>query len=254
MIKLIKYFLNLFGIYIYRSDWKLHYKNQEKKNKAKISFNELYSKYYNKKNNKLIIFDVGANTGQSIKRFNNEFNLKEIHCFEPNVPAFEKLKKIKSKNIFLNNLALGDKEKIQTFNNYPKTSSSSFYRIDKKSSIYEMNKGFYSSNVKIITLDKYIEDSKIDKINILKIDTQGFEVSVLKGAINAVKDKRIDFIETEINLGFQYEIKTSFKEIENQLFDNYVLLSIDEAGDIISNFDFQINVIYANKDLIDKFE
>jgi FkbM family methyltransferase len=254
VIKLIKYFLNLFGIYIYRSDWKLHYKNQEKKNKAKISFNELYSKYYNKKNNKLIIFDVGANTGQSIKRFNNEFNLKEIHCFEPNVPAFEKLKKIKSKNIFLNNLALGDKEKIQTFNNYPKTSSSSFYRIDKKSSIYEMNKGFYSSNVKIITLDKYIEDSKIDKINILKIDTQGFEVSVLKGAINAVKDKRIDFIETEINLGFQYEIKTSFKEIENQLFDNYVLLSIDEAGDIISNFDFQINVIYANKDLIDKFE
>ena len=214
----------------------------------------MYSKYYNKKNNKLIIFDVGANTGQSIKRFNNEFNLKEIHCFEPNVPAFEKLKKIKSKNIFLNNLALGDKEKIQTFNNYPKTSSSSFYRIDKKSSIYEMNKGFYSSNVKIITLDKYIEDSKIDKINILKIDTQGFEVSVLKGAINAVKDKRIDFIETEINLGFQYEIKTSFKEIENQLFDNYVLLSIDEAGDIISNFDFQINVIYANKDLIDKFE
>ena len=244
----------MFGIYIYRSDWKLHYKNQEKKNKAKISFNELYSKYYNKKNNKLIIFDVGANTGQSIKRFNNEFNLKEIHCFEPNVPAFEKLKKIKLKNIFLNNLALGDKEKIQTFNNYPKTSSSSFYRIDKKSSIYEMNKGFYSSNVKIITLDKYIEDSKIDKINILKIDTQGFEVSVLKGAINAVKDKRIDFIETEINLGFQYEIKTSFKEIENQLFDNYVLLSIDEAGDIISNFDFQINVIYANKDLIDKFE
>ncbi len=244
----------MFGIYIYRSDWKLHYKNQEKKNKAKISFNELYSKYYNKKNNKLIIFDVGANTGQSIKRFNNEFNLKEIHCFEPNVLAFEKLKKIKSKNIFLNNLALGDKEKIQTFNNYPKTSSSSFYRIDKKSSIYEMNKGFYSSNVKIITLDKYIEDSKIDKINILKIDTQGFEVSVLKGAINAVKDKRIDFIETEINLGFQYEIKTSFKEVENQLFDNYVLLSIDEAGDIISNFDFQINVIYANKDLIDKFE
>ena len=156
MIKLIKYFLNLFGIYIYRSDWKLHYKNQEKKNKAKISFNELYSKYYNKKNNKLIIFDVGANTGQSIKRFNNEFNLKEIHCFEPNVPAFEKLKKIKLKNIFLNNLALGDKEKIQTFNNYPKTSSSSFYRIDKKSSIYEMNKGFYSSNVKIISIPYHV--------------------------------------------------------------------------------------------------
>tara|TARA_B110000285_G_scaffold232660_2_gene304305 strand:- start:1489 stop:2253 length:765 start_codon:yes stop_codon:yes gene_type:complete len=254
VIKFIKFFLKLFEIYIYRSDWKLHYDNQHKKNKAKISFDELYSKFYNKKNDKLIIFDVGANTGQSISRFKNKFNLKEIHCFEPNAPAFEELKKIKLKNIFLNNLALGDKEKIQTFNNYPKTSSSSFYRIDKKSSIYEINKEFYSSNVKIITLDKYIEDSKIDKIDILKIDTQGFEVSVLKGAINAIKDKRIDFIETEINLGFQYEIKTSFKEIEDQLYDNYILLSIDEAGDVVSNSDYQTNVIYINKDLIGNFK
>ena len=254
MIKLIKYFLNLFGIYIYRSDWKLHYENQEKKNKAKISFDELYSKYYNKKNDKLIIFDVGANTGQSIKRFNNKFNLKEIHCFEPNLPSFEKLKSNANNFFFLNNFALGEKAEIKTFNNYPKTSSSSFYRIDKKSSIYEINKEFYSSNVKIITLDKYIEDTKIDKIDILKIDTQGFEVSVLKGAINAIKDKRIDFIETEINLGFQYEIKTSFKEIEDQLYDNYILLSIDEAGDVVSNSDYQTNVIYINKDLIGNFK
>ena len=61
---------------------------------------------------------------------------------------------------------------------------------------------------------------------------------------NVFKEKKI----------FKYRKFNSFKEIENQLFDNYVLLSIDEAGDIISNFDFQINVIYANKDLIDKFK
>jgi len=254
VIKLIKFFLNLFGIHIYRSDWKLHYENQQKKNKAKISFDELYSKYYNKKNDKLIIFDVGANTGQSINRFMNKFNLKEIHCFEPNLSAFEKLKNNANKFFFLNNFALGEKAEIKTFNNYPKTSSSSFYRINKKSSIYEINKEFYSTDVKIITLDKYIDDLKIDKINILKIDTQGFEVNVLKGAINTLKEKRIDFIETEINLGFQYEIKTSFKEIENQLCDNYILLSIDEAGDIVSNSDYQTNVIYANKDLISNFK
>lgn len=244
----------MFGVYIYRSDWKLHYENQEKKNKTKISFDELYSKYYNKKNDKLVIFDVGANTGQSIKRFNNKFNLKEIHCFEPNLAAFEKLKSNKNKFFFLNNFALGEKAEIKTFNNYPKTSSSSFYRINKKSSIYEINKKFYSTDVKIITLDKYFDDLKIDKINILKIDTQGFEVNVLKGAINILKEKRIDFIETEINLGFQYEIRTSFKEIENQLCDNYVLLSIDEAGDIVSNSDYQTNVVYVNKDIISNFK
>ena len=51
----------------------------------------------------------------------------------------------------------------------------------------------------------------INKINILKIDTQGFEVEVLRGANNLIKNKKIDFIETEINLGFQYENRTSLK-------------------------------------------
>jgi len=254
VIKVIKYLLKLFGIYIYRSDWKLLYHNQHKKNKAKISFDELYSKFYNKKNDKLTIFDVGANTGQSIKRFQSKFNLKSIYSFEPNLSAFEELEKLSSETVHVYNFALGEKEEIRNFNNYPKKSSSSFYKINPKSSIYQINKNFYSTEVKVHLLDGCVDNFKIDKINILKIDTQGFEVSVLKGAIKAIKDKRIDFIETEINLGFQYDIKTSFKEIENQLYDNYILISIDEAGDIISNLDYQVNAIYINKDLINNFK
>lgn len=245
--------LKLFSVYISRTNWKSHYFNQLKKKSLDLSFDEIYKKIY-KKNDNLIIFDIGANVGQSIIRFQKELKFKELHSFEPNTEAFEKLKKFTSSSIVLNNCALGDKDQYKDFYNYKKTSSSSFYKLNKKSSIYEINKDYNVSKIEIKTLDSYVKKNmNINKINILKIDTQGFEVDVLRGANDLIKNKKIDFIETEINLGFQYENRTSFKNIEDLLFDNYILIALKESGNIISNLDFQTNVIYANKEIINKF-
>ena len=90
-----------------------------------------YTKKFIKKNDNLIIFDIGANVGSSIIRFQKELKFKEIHSFEPNIEAFEKLKKFTSNSIFLNNCALGDKNQYKDFYNYKKTSSSSFYKLNK---------------------------------------------------------------------------------------------------------------------------
>ena len=35
--------------------------------------------------------------------------------------------------------------------------------------------------IKIITLDSFIDDKKINKIDLLKIDTEGYELNILKG-------------------------------------------------------------------------
>ena len=90
--------LKLFSIYISRTNWKSYYFNQLK-NSLDLSFDEIYKKIY-KKNDNLIIFDIGANVGQSIIRFQKELKFKEIHSFEPNIEAFEKLKKFTSNSIF----------------------------------------------------------------------------------------------------------------------------------------------------------
>ena len=65
-----------------------------------------------------IIFDVGANMGQSIERFLNDFKEAQIHSFEPNNEAFQILKEkySKHKNIFLNNFALGETNKKKILN------------------------------------------------------------------------------------------------------------------------------------------
>ena len=97
--KIIKNFLNKLG---YEVRW--HYPEL-----TQMSFDEIYQKFFNK--NKVIVFDVGANKGQSIDRFTKLFKEKKIHSFEPIKFEFLNLKKKYSKyqHVNLNNHALGEK-------------------------------------------------------------------------------------------------------------------------------------------------
>ena len=50
--------------------------------------------------NEILVFDVGANEGDSIKRFRNLFTNLQIHSFEPTEDLYKKIKK----NFNLSNL------------------------------------------------------------------------------------------------------------------------------------------------------
>src|SRR5262245_3318770 len=58
-----------------------------------------------------VIFDVGANLGQTIDVVREYFRTPTIHAFEPSGVAFEKLRQTHAKlpRVYLNNLALGSK-------------------------------------------------------------------------------------------------------------------------------------------------
>ena len=61
-------------------------------------------------NDQPIVFDVGANIGQSIQKFRKEFPKCAIHSFEPSPMAFEELTRhsVDYKDIYLWNFALGE--------------------------------------------------------------------------------------------------------------------------------------------------
>ena len=96
--KIIKKIFSILGYNISRIDKK--YK--------KLSFNDIHKAKIDIDNP--LIFDVGANKGQSIRRFKNIFPRSTIHAFEPIKEEFVKLQdEFKNdKSIFLNNFALGD--------------------------------------------------------------------------------------------------------------------------------------------------
>ena len=60
---------------------------------------------------------------------------------------------------------------------------------------------------KIVSLDKYCRDHKIDNIDLLKIDTQGYEEEILEGSKNLIKSNNIKVIEDELIFSDQKNIK-----------------------------------------------
>ena len=208
-----------------------------------------------------LIFDVGANNGQSIIRFQKLFNQPIIHAFEPNIREFKNLEKnfSKNNNIKLNNVGIGDKEEIKEFHVTAHSENSSFIKpklntkwIELRSEQARIEQNQYIQSrekVKIDTIDNYCLKNKIKHIDILKIDTQLYEDKVLEGCKNIINNQLVDAIELEIVFSKVYEKYFSFSDVEKYLVPkNYRFSAIQiHNNNIFSGSIFFAVALYLNK-------
>lgn len=213
-----------------------------------------------------VIFDVGANNGQSIKRFKKIFDNCKIVSFEPTPNLFNNVKeKYKhDNNVSIYNYGISNKEEILKFHCYKFSLINSFIPADSKSKFIKGRILASKSNVlnfeniievKTKSLDKFCLEKNIKFIDILKIDTQGFEDKVLEGCEELLKNKKINIIELELILGFAYSKTLSFYDIEKYLHKyNYRLISINNSGNIISTSNYVIDLLYVHQSSFDKIK
>ena len=164
----------------------------------------------NKLNYPILAFDVGAHHGETIELFREIFEIKEIHSFEASPKNFKILKKNISNfefdnHVFINNIGLGHDKKKTYMNQVMESSSSTINKINKNSTYLKrktkvLNLFSTSSFSKKIPIyldraENYIEENKIDKIDLLKIDTEGYEYSVLKGLGKKISKIRYIYFE-----------------------------------------------------------
>ena len=87
---------------------------------------------------------------------------------------------------------------------------------------------YKKENVKITTIDNYCLDKKIDKIDLLKIDTQGYEDKVLEGSKISFEKEKVRAVITEIMFDNVYEKYFSFSDIEKHILPyNFRMVGID---------------------------
>ncbi len=214
-----------------------------------------------------VIFDVGANKGQSITRYKKLFQNPIIHSFEPNINEVNILKQkyINDKNLYLNNVAVGDKKGNLEFNINAISGHSSFKNlipnttwIKKRSNSIKIDHKNYTTkkvNAEIITLDDYVNEKNLTNIDILKIDTQGFEDKVLLGAQNLLKNNRIKLIQLELIFSEIYENPPNIYDVEKTLIpNNYKLFGISNGGSLISHYIYQSDFIYISNDTYENFK
>ncbi|MGD9129861.1 MAG: FkbM family methyltransferase [Candidatus Woesebacteria bacterium] len=178
------------------------------------------------KNNKLCIFDVGCNKGDYSNLLLNTFPNLKLHCFDPSKINIAKMKKrFKTKNLFLNQVAVGKENGKIIIWDYSNNEGSEHASAYKDSLLtHNSNRKIKKYTAKKITLKNYIEQNAIEKIDLLKIDVEGMEFDVLKGL--GKKILKISFIQFEFNLTNAYNkvLFLDFFELLNKNFKLYRLL------------------------------
>jgi len=156
----------------------------------------------------LQIIDVGANRGQSIHLYKKTFTNPKISAFEPSDEVFRKLvKKCKNlENVNLFNFGLGEYKSLATFYEsaldetstfaYPNTKSS-YFRLKAFILLINEKSMFREKLVQIETLDNFMENQSIQRVDLLKIDVEGFELQVLKGAQKSLHAGKVFAIQME---------------------------------------------------------
>jgi FkbM family methyltransferase len=194
------------------------------------------------------VFDVGANVGEWSKEiFNLNLNCL-VYAFEPVPEVFKKLIQCKfDSNLFYSfNFGFGIQDDILRFFYLP--------NLNGMSSIYyrpvfdDLAQKIDQIEVSIKTVDNFVKNNNINKINFLKIDTEGSEFNVLMGARESIKNGIINIVQFEYG-GCYLDGQKKLSDIYH-LFksNNYLIFRIIPDGLIyIKTWDESLeNYTYSN--------
>tara|TARA_Y100000590_G_scaffold322405_1_gene365092 strand:- start:5635 stop:6414 length:780 start_codon:yes stop_codon:yes gene_type:complete len=166
---------------------------------------------------KVNIIDVGASDGIASKFFNRKLKINKIICFEPNKSYVKILKKLNIKKLIVNPYGISQSNKYYEifFPRYRFFSKNldliTYAHYSKKTLLNQINLDFkFKKNISIIKEKIHLKKMKKikTKIDLIKIDVNGHELSVVKGLSKILKrDKPALIIETNDDI----------KTIENYL-------------------------------------
>ena len=207
-------------------------------------------------NDKFFVLDIGAHIGEYTKKIASANPNASIWAFEPNPKTFMKLKEnIKETNVLMVNKGLGSKEAEVAFYDRKDRDGSSAHGSLYREVIEEIH---HVESVELIvpltTLDDCTQEVSRKKISLIKIDAEGHELEVLKGARELIEGNWVDLFHIEFN-EMNIISRVFFKDIA-------LILSSYQAYRILPNgviqlkespfrtelFGFQ-NIIFVNKKL-----
>ena len=182
------------------------------------------------------IIDIGTNMGETSMNFSKLVGDSGIiHSFEPDTinhkRCADNLKLNNFKNITLNKLGLGNIEGQFRIKVDTPTNRGGNRITDTNDENLEI--------IQVITLDKYVSDKNMGKIDLIKIDVEGFEYNVLKGAEKTIyKFKPKFFIELD-DVNLKQQNASAKMLVEFLINKEYSITNADDNSKVTekNNFD-----------------
>ncbi|MEI9920263.1 MAG: FkbM family methyltransferase [Bacteroidota bacterium] len=178
------------------------------------------------------LFDVGANVGEFTLEILEAFRNKpiQLYAFEPSARTSEQLvaRIGNAPNVHVVQKAVGDKVgTAELF--FPSGGSSALGSLYQRD-LSHVNAFFNEKEqVTVITVDQFCDDNKIDYVHLLKIDVEGHELGVLKGAKSMMERNAVEVIQFEFG-GTSLDSRTFFKDFYQLLSPKYRIYRILPHG------------------------
>jgi len=183
----------------------------------------------------VVVFDVGANTGlystEIVQRF--AANLR-LYAFEPSRETYRSLAQRMSayQNVECFNFGFGDREEATTLYTWA--------GMPGLSSVYDrfhfQNNGLHGEHahkseetVRLTTIDDFCVERNIERIALLKLDVEGHELNILRGAADLIHSNGIDFVQFEFG-GSNVDSRTFLHDFVDLLSPGYRLYRILKDG------------------------
>ncbi|MFI5295196.1 MAG: FkbM family methyltransferase [Thermodesulfovibrionales bacterium] len=202
-----------------------------------------------------VIVDVGANRGRFIECVLAWQPYAVIHAFEPLPDLYDFIREFFKyyNDLYCSNIALGSENGQKPFfvSKYNQVSSfleqgdllvNKLYGVD-----YSVQK---SISVEVQRLDDYCAERKIERLKLLKLDVQGYELEVLKGAGRALPN--IEYIYLEAQFQKLYKNGPLFDEVFEYLNCNeFDLLRMTEFRTDDKGKLLECDMLFANRHLVE---
>jgi FkbM family methyltransferase len=157
-----------------------------------------------------VIFDVGANTGQSVVAFKQYFPDATIYAFEPVAAIHNKLQQNTNNlpSVRLFQCALGKSKGVLDI---PLVGSESVQTTQVLANSESV--GGACERINVSTVDEVAREHGVNQICILKTDTEGFDTEVCEGAAELLREGRITYIVSEASIQPEDSQHTRFREL-----------------------------------------
>ncbi len=199
-------------------------------------------------------FDVGANVGQTALCIHERFPTAVIHSFEPIPETFETLTRRMSRisNVRCNKFAMGAEEKNLKIRVVPNHVMNSL-----ETGLLDNHPDAKEVVVEVKTVDQYCIDNSISKIDILKTDTEGYDLEVLKGASNMLKRGKISGVLSEVTFDEENSCQSQFSDILEYLSEyNFLPCGFYETHYLMRTSDFGsfCNALFVRRDVLPRVQ
>lgn len=166
----------------------------------------------------ITILDIGANIGQTTLELAAHFGNAAIHSIEPDPEAHTQLTAAVKGNprVKTYNIGFGDRNATATLNINKGSGGNSLLDLSEK--IHTFAQGDWTEkagerDVTIVTLDTFCEQQSIPKIDLMKIDTQGYEKIIFEGGPKTVSPAVTKAIFIEVLFVELYKDQAYFEDI-----------------------------------------